>query len=70
MSKKKRNSYISVWLEVDEDNKKVLYKADPLWMKNTSDEEQKKAFAKLTATVNAYRRAGYVIIKMAKIMKK
>ena len=60
---------MSAWLEVDEENKKVRYQVDPSWMKNTDDEEQKLTFAKLTAVVNEYRRAGYTIIEFTKKLK-
>lgn len=70
LNNKKRDSHMGAWLQVDEENKKVRYQADPSWIKNTNDEEQKITFAKLTAIVNVYRRAGYAIIEMAKNLKK
>ena len=70
LNEKKKHSHMGAWLEVDDENKKVRYQVDPSWMKSTSDEEQKSAFANLTALVNVYRRAGYAIIDIAKKIKK
>ena len=61
---------MGAWLEVDDEEKAVRYQVDPSWKKNTNDEEQKSAFANLTAIVDIYRRAGYAIIDVAKKLKK
>jgi hypothetical protein len=70
LSKKKNNPHMGAWLEVDDENKKVRYQVDPSWMKNSSDEEQKSSFSKLSAMADIYRRAGYAIIDIAKKLKK
>jgi len=57
---------MGAWLKVDEKNKEVHYQADPSWMKNTSDEEQKIILGKLSMLADAYRRAGYAIIDFVK----
>ena len=61
---------MGTWLEVDEENKKVRYVVDPSWIKNTNNDEQKIAFAKLKALAAIYRRAGYTIVEIAKKLKK
>jgi len=61
---------MGAWLEVDDENKKVRYQVDPSWMNNTNDDEQKIAFAKLSALVALYRHAGYAISEIAKKLKK
>ena len=66
VSKRKSDHYVGAWLKVDEKNKKVHYQVDPSWMKNTSDEEQKITFGKLSLLADVYRRAGYAIIDFVK----
>ena len=61
---------MGAWLQVDDEDKEVRYQVDPSWKKNTNDEEQKSAFANLTALVDLYRHAGYSIIDIAKKIKK
>ena len=57
---------MGAWLKVDEKNKKVEYQADPMWLKNASDDEQNITFAKLSRMAAAYRRTGYAIINFVK----
>ena len=70
LNKKKKFPYMGAWLEVDDEDKAVRYQVEPSWKKNTNDDEQKSAFANLTALVEIYRRAGYAIIDVAKKLKK
>jgi hypothetical protein len=70
LNKRKEYPHIGAWLEIDEENKKVKYQVDPLWIKNASDGEQKIAIAKLKALAATYQRAGYAIIDIVKNLKK
>jgi len=70
MTKRKSYSHMGAWLEVDEENKEVKYRVDPLWLENVDDEELKITLAKLTKVVAGYQRAGYDVSNFEKGMKK
>ena len=66
MSNKKNFPHIGAWLEVDDENKKVDFRVDPFWLKNTDDDEQKIALANLTKLADVYQRAGYAVFDLVK----
>jgi len=66
VSNRKNFPHIGAWLEVDEENKKVEFRVDPIWLKDTNNEEQKVTLAKLTMLAAVYRRAGYAVFDFVK----
>ena len=66
MSNRKSRPHIGAWLEVDDEEKTVGFRADSDWLKNTSDEEQKRELAVLSTLAAVCRRAGYAVFDIVK----